>query len=253
MTDDDFGWLLKVSPGGASPVAGLNEECVSSFITLLFNSEDNAQFELLYPALERWELLRAQFAFLIDGVPLDSKDAAQARKQQEQMRELKKRVRPPAVADLPGEISRVLARAEAGEWQAWWQLNLALTLTPESRGIGDDLNYFITSMPGWAAGDESLRQRIVATAERYLVDADTSADTWLGQQQMRLQRNDLAAMRAFNMASVSADTFISCVTTCSTSASTHCLATSRSSSVGARRPSFRIFSSKLPSLSTASS
>jgi hypothetical protein len=197
VTDDDFGWLLGVSPGGALPVAGLNEECLCSFITLLFNNEDNAQFELLYPALERWELLRAQFAFLIDGVPLDSKEAAQARELQEQMRELKERAPPPAVADLPGEISRVLARAEAGEWQAWWQLNLVLTLTPESRGIGDDLNYFITNMPGWAAGDESLRQRIVATAERYLVDADTSADTWLGQQPMRLQRNDLAAMRAF--------------------------------------------------------
>src|SRR2546423_1284046 len=57
----------------------------------------------------------------------------------------------------------------------------------------------------------------------------------------------IAAMRALIMASVSADTFISLVTTCSTSASTHCLAVSRSSSVGARRPSLRILSSKLPS------
>src|SRR5215470_1548050 len=54
-------------------------------------------------------------------------------------------------------------------------------------------------------------------------------------------------MRALIIASVSPDTFISFVSTCSTNASTHCLAVSRSSSVGARRPSFRILSSKLPS------
>lgn len=197
VTDEDFGWLLEVSPGGASPVVGLNEESLRILIALLFNIEDNAQFELLYPALERWELLRAQFAFLIDGVPLDSEDAFQARKRQEQLRELKERARPPAVADLPGEISRALARAENGEWQAWWQLNLTLTLTPESRAIGDEFNYFITSMSGWATSNESLKQRIVAAAERYLIDADTSAEIWLGQQQMRFQRNDLAAMRAF--------------------------------------------------------
>ena len=54
-------------------------------------------------------------------------------------------------------------------------------------------------------------------------------------------------MRALSMASVSAETFISLVTTCSTNAPTHCFAVSRSSSVGARRPSRRILSSKLPS------
>ena len=63
--------------------------------------------------------------------------------------------------------------------------------------MGDELNYFITSMPGWMTADEAVRQRIISTAERYLTDADASADIWLGQQPMSLQSNDLAAMRAF--------------------------------------------------------
>src|SRR5215469_10451214 len=57
----------------------------------------------------------------------------------------------------------------------------------------------------------------------------------------------MAAMRAFSIASVSEDTFISLVTTCSTNASTHCFAVSRSSTVGASRPSLSILSRRLPS------
>ena len=35
-------------------------------------------------------------------------------------------------------------------WVAWWHLDLTLMLTPESSEEGDELNYFITNMPGWA-------------------------------------------------------------------------------------------------------
>ena len=197
---NEFDWLLEISPGGALPIRGLSEKSLSNFISLLFNIENNLQFELLYAACQRWPLLRSEFAYLLNGVLIDSSAAEQCRTAQElerQMQELRERVPPPAVADLPSEISGLVARAENGEWQAWWQLNLALTLTPQSPCVGDELNYFITSMPGWAIADEALRQRVVTTAEDYLTEAETSAEIWLGQQKMCFQRNDLAAMRAF--------------------------------------------------------
>ncbi len=193
---DDLGWLLEISPAGLSPVAGLDEDSVCAFVSLIFADDDNVQFELLYPALGRWPRLRAQFAFLIDGVAIDCEDAVQARARQAKMREFNERRPPPLVIDLPAEIESVLCRAEAGDWRAWWHLNLTLMLNPESRGIADELNYVITSMPGWTTADDAIRRRIVVTAERYLAEADSSADFWLGQKSMSLQRNDLAAMRA---------------------------------------------------------
>lgn len=196
VRNEDFEWLLAISPGGSAPHERLSERSLCSFISFLFNAEDNEQFELIYAACATWPLLRSYFGFLLDGVAIDSADANHARAMQQQMKELQEQRPPPAVEDLPAEIDGLLLRAERGEWQAWWQLNLALMLTPDSRGIGDELHYFITSMPGWVAADESIRSRIVATAARYLDDADTSADLWLGQEPMRLQRNDLAAMRA---------------------------------------------------------
>ena len=70
-------------------------------------------------------------------------------------------------------------------------------LTPESRSFGDELDYFITAMPGWGEADETLRRRIVAGAERYLAEAETSIDAWLGREPMPVYRNDIAGLRAF--------------------------------------------------------
>jgi hypothetical protein len=70
-------------------------------------------------------------------------------------------------------------------------------LTPKSRALAYDLDYFITAMPGWAEADEELRRRITVSAERYLTDAETSTDAWLGHNPMPIQMNDVAGLRAF--------------------------------------------------------
>lgn len=193
----DFEWLVEVSPGGSSPASGLSEESLCSFISLLFNAENNDQFETLYPACQTWPLLHRHFAFFIDGVLINSADAAQARALHRQMQEMRERVPPPAVADLPAEIAARLARAENGEWQSWCWLNLILMLTPKSPMIVEGLNYFITTMPGWVSADEAIRRRVVTTAQTYLSDAESSVELWFGKNPMPLYSNDLSAVRAF--------------------------------------------------------
>lgn len=197
IQNEDFEWLLEVSPGGLYPISGLNEESLSNIISWLFKYENTSQFETFEAVCRRWPLLRSKFSSLFDGVRLDSLEAEQARECERLNRELQNPAPPSQIQDLSAEISRLLERAEAGEWQVWWRLNHALMITLGNQFIGNELNYFITSMPGWVTSDESVRQRIVSTAERYLTDAETSADIWLGQKTMSLQRNDLAAMRAF--------------------------------------------------------
>ena len=128
---------------------------------------------------------------------LDSPGAAQAREQQEQLRALENSIPPPIVPDPANQVLARLAEAEAGRWQAWWQLTYYLMLTPKSRALAYDLNYFITTMPGWAEADDELRRRITVSAERYLTDAETSTDAWLGHNPMPIQMNDVAGLRAF--------------------------------------------------------
>ena len=52
-------------------------------------------------------------------------------------------------------------------------------------------------MPGWSEADETLRRRIVASAERHLAEAETSIDPRLGHEPMPLHRNDVAGLRTF--------------------------------------------------------
>jgi hypothetical protein len=109
-------------------------------ISFLFNAYDNDRFEALYSVCKKWPLLHRYFAFLIDGVLIESADAAQARNLRRQTEEMRERTPPPAVANIPAATAGLLARAENGEWQAWCWLNLILMLTPTSPAIVEEVN-----------------------------------------------------------------------------------------------------------------
>ncbi|MBN9560853.1 MAG: hypothetical protein J0H14_09025 [Alphaproteobacteria bacterium] len=196
VRNDDLEWILAISPGGDTPAQGVSEQSLCSLISLLVNVEDNAHFESLYPVCQRWPLLHAYYRSLIDGVLIASAEAAQARDFQRQVQEMQHPAPPPAVANIPAEIEGLLTRAENGEWQAWCWLNLVLMLTAESPALMEGLNYFITTMPGWASADETTRHRIVATAQTYLADAESSLDQWFGKNPTPIHSNDLSAVRA---------------------------------------------------------
>lgn len=196
LREEDFNWLLEISPGGATPLAEVNEATIIAFIEILFQN-DNAQFEALYPILLRWAVLRTKFASLLDGISIDSEYAKNARWQRQQMRELQEKALTPAITDIPAEIESLLARSEKGEWQAWCWLNLVLMLTPASPVLSDGLNYFISTMPGWVSASGPIRHRIVETAQAYLTAAQSSVNLWFGKNPMPLHSNDLSAVRAF--------------------------------------------------------
>jgi hypothetical protein len=99
------------------------------------------------------------------------------------------------VTPPPAErVANLLDRFESGDWEAWWRLNLELTLTPTSRVYGSDLDYSISEMPGWKTADEQTRQRLLDAAEKYLAIGHTSSEQWIGTTSLR--RNDVAAFRA---------------------------------------------------------
>jgi hypothetical protein len=191
---DDFAWLLSLSPAGMAPDAALDGETLCNMIEITCHLDDGGDFEALYEAAGKWALLRQRYAGVLDGVPLDSADARRVRELHRQMEGFKGN-RPPPIEPPPVErVVGLLTQFEAGDWQAWWRLNMELTLTPASRFYGSDLDYFITEMPGWQAADELTRQRLLIAAAQYLILGESSVDEWIGTNTLR--RNDLAAYRA---------------------------------------------------------
>jgi hypothetical protein len=191
---DDLRWLLSICPGGPAFESGLDVEMLCNMVESTCDLGDRDHFNGVYEAGLKWPVLWQRFRGVFEGVPLDSEDARRLRDTHKMMKELEES-KSPLVMPPPAErVADLLGRFESGDWEAWWRLNLELTLTPTSRFYGSDLDYFISDMPGWQSADEPTRQRILDAAEKYLVVGQTSITQWIGTTSLR--RNDVAAFRA---------------------------------------------------------
>lgn len=149
---------------GSAPAAGVNAASLCAVIEAVW---DPAHFDLLCDIALAWEPLHEKFRGVLDGIALDSADAAQMRNHYLQMLELDSH-RPPLLDPPPAERVRMdLDRFEARNMDAWWQMNIHLSLTPNSTHF-TDLKLRITTMPGWIAAEEVTRERILRAAKKFL-------------------------------------------------------------------------------------
>jgi hypothetical protein len=168
----DFEWLLTISPVGAAPISDIDAETLCNMIQLTFDSNSAGQFEALYLIATQWQPLKRRYIGLLEGVPLDSAEAKQARENQRLMDQLARK-KPAAMEPPPAQRVRDrLARFESGQLDAWWHLNFELTLSTHSTHYLVDHDFLITKMPGWLAADEETRNEIISAAECYLRNAE---------------------------------------------------------------------------------
>jgi predicted NACHT family NTPase len=149
----------------------------------LFDWRDVRQIDAIVITSEQEPTLQSQFLPFLKSVTLDS---PQAQKMREDYLEAKKfehgrrQTLPPVVPPPQERIATWLDRFESGDASAWWQLNLEMTLEPDSSHYGNDLELDLTKLPGWKAAREITRTRIMAAAKRYLMLADPETQAWLG-------------------------------------------------------------------------
>jgi hypothetical protein len=188
----DFDWLISLGPGGSAEASDIDEGVLFPFVRAAANLESEAHFAVLYDAAERWPLLRSKYAWLLDGVLLDSPAAAELKELHALSTEHDSA---PLVEPPPSErVQQCLERFEGGDVDAWWQMNAELTLEPDSRHYGSWLEYRITELPGWKAADDPTRTRIVRSALRFLELASPKLDEWIGLSTS--DYSDLGAFRA---------------------------------------------------------
>jgi hypothetical protein len=190
----DFEWLLGLRPVVGTPTEQVDEQTLCNMLDSTFDRDNQAHFDALYDAATGWPELRQTFEWLLDPVPLDSPRAEQAREHLRLAEQLRQDPRPPLDPPPRERVRALLDRFEAADLEAWWQLNLDLTLEANSTHYGLDHDYFITSMPGWRDSDEDTRQRILSAAERFLSDGEPRVRNWLGTNQF--DRYDYAGYRA---------------------------------------------------------
>jgi hypothetical protein len=185
---------LSISPQGAEPLQDINEQSLCDLIEAACNLDQPSHFEALYDTATHWASLRYRYAWMFEGILLDSPTARHQREYHQQMREFETTSQQ-ALDPPPAERVRLhLERFEAGEIDAWWHLNLDLTLEATST-FYNELQCRITEMPGWEGANEETRSRIVTAGKHFLENAKPRIEGWIGTNSYT--HSDMSAYRAF--------------------------------------------------------
>ncbi len=181
VKDGDLDWLIERVRN--APVIK-EQKFISKLISLVFNREDASQIDKILLATKEIAALAEECAPCFEIIELSSPRADQLKREYEQHLELGISRRPKSATHppMPEIVKSWLAQFEAGDTDAWWRLNLDLTLKPNSDHYpsGAEFNSDLTSLPGWQELDDHLRVKCVQTAHRYLLERGPNTADWLG-------------------------------------------------------------------------
>lgn len=191
----DIPWLIQ----RANETSGSeSERLYAQLVGRLFHYEDRENLDAVLSASQGGGALSEILATRFEAMSLDSSIAKQLQeyaREEEQGRSLHVHT---LLTPPPAErIALCLDQFEDGLVDAWWRLNLEITLRPNSRNYGSEHTFDLTQEPGWQAADDQMRLRILAAAEKYLHQQDPEPDRWFGANIP--SRPALAGYRAFRL------------------------------------------------------
>jgi len=167
----------------------------------MFDRESVSQIEAVFDATERSVELANQAGYLFRVMALDSEEGRKWKRYHDEAVDRKRRrgpapVKHPPLAEM---MESRLQKFEAGDVDAWWGLNLEMTLPPDSDyfPIGAEINPDLTTLPGWEAMDAAQKARCIQAAKDYLVKGEPNTVEWLGTN--KLERPALAGYRAIRL------------------------------------------------------
>lgn len=192
----DIPWLIRKAEQAEAP--GL-QRLYAQLIDRMFFYEDAENLEAVLLASQRGGVLGEVLAPRFEAIPLDSPRTRQLREYvRDEGRWRSRRANPPLLTPPPAErVAQDLDRFEEGELAAWRQLNLDITLKPDSTHYGSDLAFDLTQEPGWQAADDMTKSRMLASAVTYLREQDPEVDKWLGKNV--IHRSAWAGYRALHL------------------------------------------------------
>ncbi|MBI3248296.1 MAG: hypothetical protein HYZ50_17455 [Deltaproteobacteria bacterium] len=153
-------------------------------IEVRFGRSDFRYADLILAACWDSPVLAEACSWLLHPIKLDSPEAQKERENYEEMQKWqnrKKEEKP--LLDPPPEqrIATLLDQCEAGNLEAWWRLNMEMTLEPDSTHYGSELEADLTTLPGWKTAHSTIKARIIEVAKKYLLEQDPHTPDWLGK------------------------------------------------------------------------
>jgi hypothetical protein len=158
-----------------------HEDIWVDLLNSVVDSTNAEQLRILFDYFKDTRHASTKFAWLLQPIPLNSKQAEMAKKHYYQRKEWEnkrqRKVEPP-----PEErIETWLQRFEAGQNDAWWQLNRDMTLEIDDPYYRKEFEADLTDTPGWKGATIETKARILNAAENYVLNGDCAPKKWLGK------------------------------------------------------------------------
>lgn len=146
-------------------------------ISWTFDKENPEQIDAILTAAQENSILVEAIPWLFKVVDLNSPEAESMKrihsreKSYLERRESKPKLNPPKV-----RLAEILTDCEAGNSNAWLNLNLELTRESEDSDYGDWFRSPIESLPGWKSASANDKQRILEAGRKYVLNQQPSME-----------------------------------------------------------------------------
>ncbi len=148
----------------------------------VFDIGNITQIDSLLVACQSIQILENKFKSLVRPVKLDSAEAKNMKAVFLKRKKMMERYQEPLLEPPPEDrIAQLLDEFESGNRDAWWRLNMEMTLEPNSRFYGSELEADLKLLPGWRDANEETRARILKAAKEYVSEEDCKKTEWLGK------------------------------------------------------------------------
>jgi hypothetical protein len=171
----------------------------AKLIRFNFDIRNAEQIDAILEGSQDIPELMTEFSKLIEPLPVDSPEAKRMRRLLDSSREMKKEPDAPIGSLAQKQVREWLDSFESGELDAWWKLNLDLTVGSNDSHYHQEREFEtnLALLPGWREADDETRLRILNAARVYVARADSRPDEWLGTN--TFHRPDLAGYRALRL------------------------------------------------------
>jgi hypothetical protein len=174
VTEDDFGWVLN------HILTAKNERTGRIWAEILrwsFNPDNVGQIDKILSNQNNGSIQKS-FKYWLTPVDIQSEEGKKARKEYEEAWSNKSKKRTKEIS--PQQIIRLrLKELREGDIDAFGDLDVALSLKPESRTYHKRLDFNVEQYPGWIAADDSIREEILNHAVNFLYESKPEEEDWI--------------------------------------------------------------------------
>jgi hypothetical protein len=190
---EDIHWMIeKLRESACEKI----QQTWSQLIQWNFDRENVGHIGGVIDAYNSNKVFQKIFSPLLKPIELDSDLADKLRSDYLRMQEMKDNRQSIPLLDPPPKerVLQLLKDLEAGDLEAWWKLNMEMTLEADSRYY-DDFQLDLTQLPGWKEAEEITKARIVEVSKKYIQQQNHVDYSWIGTH--TFDRPALSGCRAF--------------------------------------------------------